>query len=412
MKPQQMNKSKPNVVISPKYAPITQTESRYYIVTGGRGSSKSFSIASLLTLLTCEGGHKILFTRYTMTSAEISIIPEFLEKIELFGLKEYFHITKNEIVNKTTGSKILFRGIKTSSGDQSANLKSLQGITTFVVEEAEELVDEDTFDKIDLSVRQKGIQNRVILVMNPATKEHWIYKRFFEQAGVTGGSNTTKGDTTYIHTTYKDNEANVSKSFIKNMERMRRDKPKKYLLEILGGWQDSAEGVVFSDWSTGEYNPNELQVTYGMDFGFTNDPTTLIGVAIDKKKRIIYAKEYMYNTGISTTDTANIVLLTCGKNLVVADSAEPRMIDEMRKQKCNIVGAKKGAGSINAGIALIQDYDLVVCPESLNLAKELNNYAYSHKKSGTLIDNYNHLLDALRYSVSYTLMGNGKIEIR
>ena len=124
---------------------------------------------------------------------------------------------------------------------------------------------------------------------------------------------------------------------------------------------------MFSDWSTGEYNPNELQVTYGMDFGFTNDPTTLIGVAIDKKKRIIYAKEYMYNTGISTTDTANIVLLTCGKNLVVADSAEPRMIDEMRKQKCNIVGAKKGAGSINAGIALIQDYELVVCPESLNL---------------------------------------------
>ena len=100
-----MSKSKPNVVISPKYAPITQTDSRYYIVTGGRGSSKSFSIASLLTLLTCEGGHKILFTRYTMTSAEISIIPEFLEKIELFGLKEYFHITKNEIVNKTTGSK-------------------------------------------------------------------------------------------------------------------------------------------------------------------------------------------------------------------------------------------------------------------------------------------------------------------
>ena len=120
----------------------------------------------------------------------------------------------------------------------------------------------------------------------------------------------------------------------------------------------------------------------------------------------------MYHTGISTTDTANITLKTCGKSLVVADSAEPRMIDEMRRQKCNIIGAKKGAGSINAGIALIQDYDLVIDPESLNLAKELNNYAYSHKKSGTLIDNYNHLLDALRYSVSHQLMGNGKIEIR
>ena len=96
--------NKPSILISPKYAPISQEKSRYFIVTGGRGSSKSFSIASLLTLLTCEAGHKILFTRYTMTSAEISIIPEFLEKIDLMGLKEYFHITKNEIVNQTTGS--------------------------------------------------------------------------------------------------------------------------------------------------------------------------------------------------------------------------------------------------------------------------------------------------------------------
>ena len=407
-----MKKSKPNILISPKYLPIATESSRYFVVTGGRGSSKSFSVTAILTLLTCQPGHTILFTRYTMVSTLISIIPEFLEKIEIMGLEDMFTVTKSEIVNIETGSKILFRGIRTSSGDQSANLKSLQGITCWIIEEAEELVDEDVFDKIDLSVRQKGIQNRVILVMNPATKEHWIYKRFFQETGVNGGANLTKGDVTYVHTTYKDNESNVSESFIANMDRMKRDRPIKYAHEIMGGWQDSAEGVVFKDWTTGEYNPNNIQITYGMDFGFTNDPTTLIGVAIDKKKRIIYAKEYMYHTGISTTDTANIALKTCGKSLVVADSAEPRMIDEMRRQKCNIIGAKKGAGSINAGIALIQDYELVICPESLNLAKELNNYAYSHKKSGTLIDNYNHLLDALRYSVSHQLMGNGKIEIR
>ena len=407
-----MKRNKPNIVISPKYLPIVTEESRYFVVTGGRGSSKSFSITAILTMLTCEVGHTILFTRYTMVSTHISIIPEFLEKIEIMGLEDMFTITKSEIINLQTGSKILFRGIKSASGDQTANLKSLQGITCWIIEEAEELVSEDIFDKIDLSVRQKGIQNRVILVMNPATKEHWIYKRFFQETGVNGGSNLTKGDVTYIHTTYKDNEKNVSESFITNMDRMKRDRPIKYAHEILGGWQDSAEGVVFRDWTTGVFNPNNIQVTFGMDFGFTNDPTTLIGVAIDKKKRIIYAKEHMYHTGISTTDTANITLKTCGKSLVVADSAEPRMIDEMRRQKCNIIGAKKGAGSINAGIALIQDYDLVIDPDSLNLAKELNNYAYSHKKSGTLIDSYNHLLDALRYSVSHQLMGNGKISIR
>lgn len=407
-----MKSNRPNILISPKYLPIATEDSRYFVVTGGRGSSKSFSVTAILTMLMCEAGHTILFTRYTMVSTLISIIPEFLEKIEIMGLEDVFTVTKSEIINIQTGSKILFRGIRTSSGDQSANLKSLQGITCWIIEEAEELVDEDVFDKIDLSVRQKGIQNRVILVMNPATKEHWIYKRFFQETGVNGGANLTQGDVTYIHTTYLDNEKNVSESFIANMNRMKRDRPIKYAHEIMGGWQDSAEGVVFKDWTTGEYNPNDIQVTYGMDFGFTNDPSTLIGVAIDKKSKVIYAKEYMYNTGISTTDTANIVLSTCKKSLVVADSAEPRMIDEMRRQKCNIIGAKKGAGSINAGIALIQDYDLVICPSSLNLAKELNNYAYSHKKSGTLIDNYNHLIDALRYSVSHQLMGNGKIEIR
>ena len=120
--------------------PIVQSDNRYYIVSGGRGSGKSFSVNALLVMLTYEQGHTILFTRYTLTSAYISIIPEFIDKLEQFGSIADFHITKDEILNKKTGSKIIFRGIKTSSGDQTANLKSLQGITTWVVDEAEELL--------------------------------------------------------------------------------------------------------------------------------------------------------------------------------------------------------------------------------------------------------------------------------
>ena len=198
-----------SINIHKKYLPISSDDSRYFVVTGGRGSGKSFSINALLVVLTYEQGHTILFTRYTLTSARISIIPEFIEKLEMMKCISDFHVTKDEIINKKSGSKIIFRGIKTSSGDQTANLKSLTGITTWVVDEAEELTDEQKFDTIDLSVRQQGKPNRVILILNPTTKEHFVYTRFFEDKGVQEGSNTNKGNTTYIHTTYLDNLKNL-----------------------------------------------------------------------------------------------------------------------------------------------------------------------------------------------------------
>ena len=178
--------------LNKKYLVLDESFARYFIVTGGRGSGKSFAVNSVLLLLTYQAGHTILFTRYTLRAASISIIPEFIEKLELLGVIDQFKITKDEIINTGNGSKIIFRGIKTSSGDQTANLKSLTGITTWVMDEAEELNDEDIFDKIDLSVRNKIQENRVILILNPTTKEHFIYKRWFEDRGVAAGSNIPK----------------------------------------------------------------------------------------------------------------------------------------------------------------------------------------------------------------------------
>ena len=216
-----------NLSIHEKYQPLVNSNSRYYIATGGRGSGKSFAVGLRLMLLTYEKGHKILFTRYTMTSAHTSIIPEFVEKIDLLGKNKDFRITKDEIMNLTTGSSIIFKGIRTSSGNQTAALKSLNGITTFVVDEAEELDDEETFDKIDLSVRAITKQNRVILILNPATKEHWIYKRFFRDALVKDGSNLEKKGVTYIHTTYKDNKKNLPESFLDTIYKTKKNNPSK-----------------------------------------------------------------------------------------------------------------------------------------------------------------------------------------
>lgn len=388
------------VSLNEKYN-LLGSDSRYFVVTGGRGSGKSYALNSFLLLLTYESGHVILFTRYTLVSAQVSIIPEFIDKIETANLQSDFSTTKDEIINLRTGSKIIFKGIKTSSGTQTANLKSLAGVTTWVLDEAEELNNEDVFDKIDFSIRAKGTHNRVILILNPVTKEHFIYKRFFESKGVQGGSNLIKGDTTYIHTSYLDNYENLSNSFIEQVERMKVDNVAKYNHVVMGGWLDKAEGVVFTNWKFGEFNPDGLQTSCGMDFGFSVDPDALSEVAIDKAKNKIYLKEHIYQKGIKSHDLAKMILSKVGNKLIIADSAEPRLIEDLRYLGVNIQPVKKG--TIESGVTRMQDYELIVSPDSTNIAKELNNYVYLDKGSKLYIDDWNHLLDSSRYNIIYHL---------
>jgi len=387
------------VKLNEKYKRIGN-ESKFTIVTGGRGSGKSFAITYLINLLSYEVGHTILYTRYTLRSASISIIPEFLEKIELMNKINDFIITKDEIINKISGSRILFRGIKTSSGDQTANLKSITGLSTWVLDEAEELVDEDKFDTINLSVRQKGVQNRVILLMNPTTKEHWIYKKFFEDMGVEAGVNTTKEDVNYIHTTYLDNIDNLSKSYIRDVERIKRVNPSKYKHKVMGGWLDKAEGVVFDNWEYGVFNPDKLQTSCGMDFGFSVDPDTLTEVAIDKAKKKIYLKEHIYNKGLRVDDLAKMILEKVGDKLIISE-VDPRLVADLKHRGCNIKQHKKGL--IETGITLMQDYQLIVSPESTNIGKELNNHVYADKGSKLYVDDWNHSIDGARYNIEHHL---------
>ena len=389
------------MILKTKYKPLFNSESRYFVITGGRGSGKSYGVNVFLLLLTYEIGHVILFTRYTLISAHISIIPEFIEKIESLNLHPHFYITKDEIVNTQTGSKILFKGIKTSSGTQTANLKSLSGVTTWVLDEAEELQDEEVFDKIDLSIREKTKQNRVILILNPSTKEHFIYKKFFEGKGIISGSNITKEDTTYIHTTYLDNKENLSKSFLFQIEDTKKRRPEKYNHIIMGGWLDKAEGVVFNNWTFGNFNPDNLQTSCGMDFGFSIDPDTLTEVAIDKSKKKLYVKEHLYRNGIKTHELAPIIISKVGKKLIIADSAEPRLIEDLKHLGVNIEPVKKG--TIESGINRMLDFEIIVEPNSHNISKELNNYAYKDKGSQLYIDDWNHSIDGIRYNVIFHL---------
>ena len=226
------------MILLPSFKPLfRRNPKRYTILTGGRGSGKSYHVAYFLLWLIHEPGHVVLFTRYTLVSAGISIMPEFLEKIDLLSKLDEFHITKDEIIHKVSGSRIIFKGIKTSSGNQTANLKSIQGVTTFILDEAEELTDYDSFEKIDLSIRQQGIANRVVLVMNPSNKSHWVFTNYI---------NANRDDVTHVHTTYMDNLANLSESFLEQAERTRKTNPIRYKHIFGGEWLDESEGILWN----------------------------------------------------------------------------------------------------------------------------------------------------------------------
>ncbi len=386
-----------------KYQPLfhKNNKQRYYLITGGRGSAKSFHVSLFLVNLTYNTGHVILFTRWTMTSAHISIMPEFVEKIEMLNAENDFKISQKEIINIKTGSRIVFRGIKTSQGTATANLKSIQGVTTWVLDEAEELVDEHVFDKIDFSIRHPELTNRVVLILNPTTKEHFIYKRFFEQKGIEAESNKKTKDSIYIHTSYLNNKRNLSESFLQRAEDMKKNNPKKHKHVMLGGWLDKAEGVVFENWEYGKFNPDNLQTSFGLDFGFSVDPDALNEIAIDKSKKIIYVKNHIYKNGLKLNDLAKLILTATQKKLVVAESAEPRLIADLKAKGINIVPIKKG--TIESGITIMLDYKIVVDPNSTSIGKEFNNYTYLDKGSKMYIDDWNHNIDGIRYNVTYQL---------
>jgi len=394
-----MSQTKPLIELNDKYMPLIQSDARYFVVSGGRGSSKSFSVATYLLLKTFEKDQVILFSRYTMVSAEISVIPEFKSKLEILELEDLFHITNKEIINKLTGSKIIFKGLKTGSKVQTANLKSIEGLTVFVLDEAEELRDEEIFDTINLSIRTKDADNQVILVFNPPTKQHWLYTRWFRDSGVTPGSNITKGNATYIHTTFKDNLEHLSNDFINEMRSLEITNPAKYNNIVLGGFKDKAEGLIITNWELGIFP--DVKSEFAIDFGYSNDPSALIECYINHSKKTLHVKERIYHTGIIPSKLSEITKDITGKSLIIADSASPDVIGELANKKCNIIPVKKP--QIVERLELLRSYKIIVDPNSKNIIEELNEYCWDpHYPMGDRpIDDFNHAIDAINYYVVY-----------
>ena len=407
------------IVPQENYHPLYEDKEKFIIlITGGRGSGKSFNASTFIERLTFEMTeaekivHQILYTRYTMVSAGMSIIPEMMEKIDLDGTTKYFKTTKTDIVNKMTKSRIMFRGIKTSSGNQTAKLKSIQGITTFVCDEAEEWTNEEEFDKIMLSIRKKGIQNRIIIIMNPCDSNHFIYQKYIEKThklveidGVQVQI-STHPNVLHIHTTYFDNLENLSPEFLKEVGDMKVNNPEKYAHVVIGQWADVAEGAVFKKWGIVKEFPRECKkVGIGQDFGFTNDPSAAVRCGIIDNR--LYVDELFYETDMPSSAIANRLKPFSMK--VFADSQDPRLIQEIKNRGVNIYPVDKFPGSIKAGIDKIKDMEFFVTERSYNLITELRKYVWDKDKDGNYInepvDEYNHLMDAIRYYVLGCLLG-------
>jgi len=265
------------------------------IITGGRGSAKSFVISCLSLIALVQYGWNVLYTRFTNISIIDSIKPEVDDKIELLGYEKYVTSTNSHIEYKN--NRIAFKGIKTGSKLQTASLKSLFGFNCFVVDESEELPDYETYEKVFLSIRSKDKRNLTILILNPTSVHHWIYRHFFSGMNVDAGSNLIKDNVAYIHTSYLDVEREYLADNIVSYYQQLKDKDeKKYNQVVLGGWTEAVEGRVFTDWKRCSYE-DFLKIPqksfFGVDWG-KNHKFGIVELKYDRYTNTLYCHQRNY----------------------------------------------------------------------------------------------------------------------
>lgn len=396
------------MLFSPKYKPLflERPDTRYTLVKGGRGSGKSYAVNTALCRSTYLDPLNILFTRYTMTSAEVSIIPEFLDKIDALQVNEHFKVRSSDITNLVTGAKIVFRGLMTSSGNQVAKLKSIQGVKTWVLDEAQELDDPDLFDTIDFSVRTLEAPNQIIMVFNPTDVHSWIYERFYRN--VPEGFNGVIDDVRYISTTYLDNIHNLDQSLLHRAELMCKNAPEKYRNIWLGEWATLSEGIIYKDWkqiSTSDF-PRHLPCFYGIDWGYSNDPTAVVCCAYDMETKTVYLREVCYEKGLLAGHIARIIrrdMEDWGVNPeadIYCDPARPEHIGEL---KLNDLCAMPADNRNKEGrISYLKYFNVKYAGEHIDWEVKRYSWKTDPKDRSRYLpvpqDGDDHLMDAINYA--------------
>ena len=388
------------------YGAFWRCRRRYRVVKGGKASKKSSTTALwyIYHLMKYPDANLLVVRAVHRTHAD-STYAQLRWAIRRLGVEHLWRAAKEplELVYVPTGQRILFRGL--DNVEKLASTTVERGYLCWVwIEEAYELALEADFDKLDLSVPRgelpKPLFKQTTITFNPWDENHWLKGRFFDRENP---------DVLALTTDYRYNEFldDTDKALY---ERMRESNPRRYAVAGLGEWGHS-EGLVFENWAVEEFSLRELRReglrhVFGLDYGYTNDPTAFIAAAVEEEKKRIYLYDEHYQRRMLNEDiAAMIVEKGYQKERIRADAAEPKSNEDLRRLGiCRLQAANKGRDSILSGIARLQEYRLVVHPRCVHTAAELRGYVWqADGRDGAYrnlpCDKDNHLMDALRYAM-------------
>lgn len=383
----------------PVYRPYVEDYSnRYNVYYGGRGSGKTIFVMSKLLIKGLKEKRTILLMRKTTASCKYSVWKELKEAVERFNLTKYFTFYESDYsaVCKLNGTTFKCSGL-----DIAEKIKGFSEISDVLLEEATEFTPED-IDLIDGTVRsvKYKLPLQLYFLFNPVSKANYVYKRFGFDTGI------APPNTFILKSTYLDNPY-LSQDYIERMEHMKQTNPTRWKIEALGDFV-SLDKLVFQNWKSEEFNHAavEGELIIGMDFGFINDESTIVASILNEEEKRIYIFKEWGDTGKTNDELAAIIsALGFSKSMIIADSAEKKSIEEIKRKGIRrIAPASKGPDSIIHGIQKLQQYEIIVHPSCSGIITEFENYSWQKDKAtgeyiNKPIDAFNHYCDALRYSL-------------
>ena len=400
-------------VVGKGYGSYWRFKGRYRVCKGSRASKKSTTTAlNLITRMMEYPESNLLVVRKIGRTIHDSCFNQLLWAIHRLGVDAFWtqKETPLEITYKPTGQKIFFRGL-----DDPLKVTSIaveHGFLCWIwIEEAYEIMNEDDFDMLDESIRgevPEGLFKQITMTFNPWNQKHWIKKRFFD---------TPNPDVMALTTNYTCNEW-LDDADRKLFEQMKKNNPRRYQVAGLGNW-GIAEGLIYENWKEEAFDIDAIRrldsvrAIFGLDFGYTNDPSALFCGLIDAKAKTLWVFDEMYEKGMSNERIyQRITNMGYGKEKIRADSAEPKSIDRLRELGLvNVKAARKGKDSVNNGIDYLQDFHIIIHPRCVNFLTEIGNYSWDKdNKTGKVlnkpIDDFNHLMDAMRYGAEDYIKGD------
>ena len=383
---------------SAKFLPLLNDYShRWEIYKGSAGSGKSHFITQKIIIKALREKRRVMICRRYGTTMRNSVFKLFKDVIESFKITHLTRIKESDMsITLPNGSEIIFVGL-----DNEEKLLSIAGITDIFIEEVYE-VPKEIVDQLNLRMRGKAPNQQIYMAFNPISAKHWLYD-FCE-------GSTRPESSIYSQSTFRDNPF-LPDEYVKALEDMYRTNPNKARVFCDGNWGADVEGLVYKNHILSDFDINELikqglEVRVGIDWGFV-DPTTVVVSLFDKPKKEIYIIGEFYKRGATLEEIKDgIIQLGISKQKMYCDGAEPDKVDYLRRNGFNAVSAKKGAGSVKAGISFLQDMKIICHESCVNVAAELENYVYlKDKKTGQYIEDsydhdFSHTMDALRYSYS------------